>query len=142
MPELSGRRIALLTHDAGAAFALDPTFYVQHYFTFRLEAVSNSFSGVAHFCIPSCAIRTFITSLRAMSSTLAGSATLEDTDSDAFVSIGLDRLGRATVCGRVGGTHESHSMTFEFLTDQTCIDPLIADLERLLEHEESLDDAS
>lgn len=133
MPELAGQRIALRTHDAHATFAFVPRFYVQQYFTFSFEAASSHFSGASHFCTSSSAIRAFVCALRAMASTLAGSATLTDADSDAFVTMVVDKLGHVGVCGRVGGTHESHSMVFEFSTDQTCIEPFASELEHLLQ---------
>jgi hypothetical protein len=133
MPELVGPRIELQTHDSEAAFALDATFYAQDYYTFQVSASSGGFRGRAHFCVAAWDIRKFIESLRSMLSTLSGTATLIDSDSDAFVEMTVDDSGQVMVRGRVGGTHQEHTMTFEFRTDQTCIGPLITELDCLLE---------
>ena len=132
MPELVGPRIELQTHDPGATFALDATFYVQQYYTFQMSAISGSFRGSAHFCVATWDIRKFIASLQSMLSTLSGTATLTDSDSDALVEMTVNEMGHVMVRGRVGGTHEEHTMTFEFRTDQTCIEPFISELDCLL----------
>ncbi len=67
-----------------------------------------------------------------MHSQLRGSSALADNDSDAFIKLTVDGMGRVIVLGRVGGTHADHHMNFEFTTDQTCLRPLARDLDYLL----------
>lgn len=59
-----------------------------------------------------------------------GSFRLSDVggDSDCFIDFKKLSLGALSVSGRLGATFSSHSLTFEFVADQTLLEPLIKSL--------------
>jgi len=51
---------------------------------------------------------------------------LNDCESDSYIKFTiLDNLGKVTVNGKIGGSHEKNSMRFEFIADQTILQNLI-----------------
>ena len=59
-----------------------------------------------------------------------GSFRLSDVggDSDCFIDFKKLSLGALSVSGRLGATFSSHSLSFEFIADQTLLEPLIKSL--------------
>jgi hypothetical protein len=133
MIDMTGERAQLPTQDPAAQLAFDGRYWVEGYLTCQLMVQSGNFRGAASFCMPDPALREFVQTLGQMSATLDGTARLSDSDSDAFVEMTTNRFGHVTVRGRVGGSHEAQSMTFEFRTDQTSLAPFAAEMETLLE---------
>jgi hypothetical protein len=70
-----------------------------------------------------------------MYSSLNGSTSLEDTDSDGFVRFSMEQSGHVIVTGQVGGSYEDHFMKFKFQTDQTCIPNFIQGFKNLLQRQ-------
>jgi hypothetical protein len=70
--------------------------------------------------------------LATMKRTMSGNTTLEDNDSDASVNFQIKAYEQVFVFGQVGGSHEENYLKFSFQTDQTCIEPLLADFHKLL----------
>ena len=109
-------------------------YLVQINFTFDLAVISNRFAGISHFCVRKDEIETFCNELVEIHSSLSGSSTLHDNDSDSFVEFTISGNGHLQVRGRVGGSHECHFIEFEFRTDQTCIPKFVDDFRKLLIH--------
>lgn len=128
--------IELQTNKDTERLSFGTRYLVQVSFTFDLTVLSNGFSGTSHFCIRRDQIEKFCSDLKKMHHTMSGNATLEDNDSDASVNFLMKPQGHVVVYGQVGGSHEENYMKFSFLTDQTCIKPLVIDFKKLLKNEE------
>jgi hypothetical protein len=129
------RTIGLQTNDSSIKLLFATRYLVQINYTFDLTAKSSDFSGTSHFCVRTDEIEAFCNDLMVMHASFSGSAQLSDNDSDGFVRFQLHDSGHLSVSGQVGGSHEDHYMTFEFLTDQTCIPPFVADFKALLNND-------
>jgi hypothetical protein len=66
-----------------------------------------------------------------MSTKLAGQATLFDNDSDDFIEFSVHKYGQVNVKGQIGGSHNTHFIRFDFLCDQTCLEPFAQDIKKL-----------
>ena len=53
-------------------------------------------------------------------------------NSDCFIDFKKLSLGALSVSGRLGATFSSHSLTFEFVADQTLLEPLVTILRRVV----------
>lgn len=111
-------------------------YLVQINFTFDLTVFSNGFRGTSHFCVRRDQIEKMCSDLTSMKQSISGNTILEDNDSDASVNIQMQQDGQVLVFGQVGGSHEGNYLKFSFRTDQTCIEPLLIDFNRLLKNEE------
>ena len=71
-----------------------------------------------------------ISEIENVSESRDGSFRLSDVggDSDCFIDFKKLSLGALSVSGRLGATFSSHSLTFEFIADQTLLEPLIKSL--------------
>jgi len=129
--------IELQTNDASKKLLFATRYSVQINFTFDLTAKSGDFSGTSHFCVQTDEIEAFCNALMKMHVSLSGSARLGDNDSDGFVNLEMQERGHLKVSGQIGDSHEGHYITFEFLTDQTCIPPFVSDFKALLNNQDN-----
>jgi len=131
--------IELRTNTKTERLSFATRYLVQINFTFDLTVLSEGFSGVSHFCVRRNQLEKMCADLTNMNLTSSGKTLLDDNDSDAFVEFEIEPNGRINVRGQVGGTHEDHSVKFNFQTDQTCIAPFVADFKFLLKKTEQRD---
>lgn len=86
---------------------------------------SGEFKGATNFCLSQNNIDTITNILSNMYNMLEGVCEIEDNDSDSVLSLCINnKLGHLVVHGQIGGSHETHNMKFEFLTDQTVLESL------------------
>jgi hypothetical protein len=130
--------IELQTNDDEKKLLLVTRYLVEINFTFDLSVKSGSFSGTSHFCLRIGEIEAFCETLMKMHTSLSGAVRLDDNDSDSFIKIEMEHDGHLKVSGQVGDSHNDHFMKFAFLTDQTCIPQLVADLTILLDNQGNL----
>ncbi|MCR8845343.1 hypothetical protein NQ117_16805 [Paenibacillus sp. SC116] len=100
-------------------------YTVENYLTFNIQVKSGGFAGQSNFCISKEKIGEIIQSLEEAYEKLSGRSQIDDYDSDAHLVIKATRLGKVTVSGQIGGSHQEHSMRFEFTSDQTVLERLI-----------------
>ena len=133
MPDIIEEKIVLNTFDESKLLVLQPTFYVDGYFTFRVRMKSSSFSGISSFCASSNAINEFSSLLNDIYDRLSGEAILSDNDSDGFISFEGKANGSINVEGLIGGSHRDQYAKIAFISDQTCLKSFIEPLQRLVD---------
>lgn len=76
----------------------------------------------------------FVVSIERMSSSLSGSAELREIYQNQAIRLELLNLGRVLISGQIE-RHKEHSQTlsFGFITDQTCLMPFAKDLRKALD---------
>ncbi len=105
----------------------DPSPYGSYGAT--LSVHSGGFSGERTFWFSDHKLGQFIAALVAMDEQLSGRARLVDDDQQQHVELEVDHWGGVRVSGTLLQHAPDQLLRFEFLTDQTCLRPLIEDLE-------------
>ena len=114
----------------GGRLSLDTLYLVQVSFTFHLSVKSGAFQGTASFC----ARKDQIEALHKDLSTAEVISTLDDNDSDAFIRfIPVDHHA-VIVEGKLGGSHDDHSMRFKFSAEGPPVQKFARKLLELLEY--------
>lgn len=109
----------------GKELRIEHLYTVESYFTFNMKVKSGDFSGASNFCISKELILSTIEKLTEMHKELNGSCEITDSDSDAYITFNMDKLGHMIVYGQIGGSHEEHFMKFKYDTDQTVLEKII-----------------
>ncbi|HET6762860.1 MAG TPA: hypothetical protein VFH27_04285 [Longimicrobiaceae bacterium] len=99
-------------------------------FGMRLVVRSDGLAADRPFWIERLHLAELLTALKAMDRTLTGSARLQGNEPDR-VTLEATRTGAIVVAGEIG-IDPQNWLRFSFATDQTCLKPLVSDLERLL----------
>jgi hypothetical protein len=93
----------------------------------RLLVRSGGFAGSMLFCFEADALERFLADLDKMDRTLSGSARLAEEREPGFVDLAMSRAGQVSVSGEV--FEDGQRLLFAFGADQTCLRPLIRDLQ-------------
>lgn len=56
---------------------------------------------------------------------LKGFCEIVDSDSDAYITLSMDKHGHMSVYGQIGGSIDEHFMKFKYSTDQTVLEKVI-----------------
>ncbi|MHB1453779.1 MAG: WapI family immunity protein, partial [Saccharofermentanales bacterium] len=107
-------------------------FTVEGYITFLIQVKSGSFSGESSFCISAEILKNSIFVLEEIYNLLTGSCTINDYDSDDFITFEMQKNGHMIVRGQVGGSHNSQYLIYELQSDQTLLKVAINELNCLL----------
>jgi len=99
----------------------------------RLLVRSAGFAADRPFWVERSVVAQFLEQVRAMDRTLTGRALLQPLHEPDRVELELTRTGAVVVSGELGYAPSDNHLKFSFITDQTCLRPLIAELGRLLE---------
>lgn len=102
--------------------------------TFHIKVKSGDFSGGYNFCISRDEIVGLITILKEIENNLSIAFSINDSDSDSFISFKLKNLGHVDVFGRIGATFDDHSMTFKYTIDQTIFNKLLNTFELAIQN--------
>lgn len=90
---------------------------------------SGEFTGRVKFCFEPAPLAGFVDDLEVMDRTLVGEATLRPLYEETFIKLEVRRTGAVRVSGElVRYAEHTHRLQFGFVTDQTCLAPLIRDL--------------
>lgn len=116
----------------GKKLVIEHLYTVEGYFTFNIKVKSGEFAGASNFCISKENILSVIEALSKMHEQLTGYCEISDSDSDAHITIEMDKLGHMSMTGQIGGSHEEHYMKFKYITDQTVLINLIQMLKAFL----------
>jgi len=100
-------------------------YYVDDYFTFIIKVKSGPFAGESSFCMSKKMVIAIIDKLFKMHKDLEGVCKIEDCDSDAYLTIKMEKLGHLFLDGQIGGSHQDHYMKFKYAADQTILLNLI-----------------
>jgi hypothetical protein len=92
----------------------------------------GQFEGCWEFTFLRDNVSTYIEQLTKMHSNLSGSIRIEDSESDANVSLEMVERGHVAVYGHIGGTHTENYLTFKYETDQTVLPGFINFMKSLL----------
>ena len=103
-------------------------YTVEGYITFSVAVTSGLFAGEANFCVSSELIEKCIYKLQNIYETLAGICTMNDYDSDDFITFEMQKNGHMIIRGQVGGSHSSQYLVYEFQSDQAELKHIISDL--------------
>lgn len=122
----------LLINSEGKELIVEHLYTVEDYFTFNIKIKSGEFAGASNFCIPKDRIISIVETLSDMHKELKGHCEINDSDSDAYIMIEMDKLGHMCIYGQIGGSHEEHFMKFKYTTDQTVLGSLIRLFKALL----------
>ena len=98
---------------------LEYLYTVGGYVTFRVRVRSGAFSGEGSFCLPRQQLRACAGQLAHCLQSLSGACAVQDTDSDDFLRIEMEKYGHASVSGKVGGCFTDQYLVFRLRTDQT-----------------------
>ena len=94
-----------------------------------LVVVAHGFSARLYFCFETHPMDVFMEQLRAMNATLRGKAVLKPLFEDPYIVLEMQNLGHVHVSGELMRYGElTQRLEFEFMTDQTVLQPLIEDL--------------
>jgi len=100
----------------------------------RLVVKSGGFGLDLDFYFEEWSLQQFILGVAKMEETLKGRADLKPMWEPGHMELELDDLGHVTVSGEFVEYSPGHQqMRFEFMTDQTCLTPLLRDLKSLAE---------
>jgi len=127
---MSGSNVPI--NSEGNQLIVDHLYTVHGYSTFNVKVKSGEFTGASNFCIPRERILSITETLSEMHKELKGRCEINDSDSDAYIVMEMDKLGHMYVCGQIGGSHEEHVLKFKYPTDQTVLVDLIRILKTLL----------
>lgn len=111
----------ILINTKDKELTVEHLYTVEGYFTFNIKIRSGEFAGASNFCMPKERIISIVETLSEMHKELKGRCEINDSDSDAFIIIEMDKLGHMCIYGQIGGSHEDHIMKFKFTTDQTVL---------------------
>ncbi|MEG0856832.1 MAG: hypothetical protein RSG52_10200 [Terrisporobacter sp.] len=100
---------------------LEHLYTVEEHASYYLEVKSNGFFGGYLFCIPIDYVKKLVIEINKILDELRGNICLLDYDSDAYVKLGYEDSKLFQVKGQIGGSHQSHMLTFEFEADQTIL---------------------
>ena len=92
---------------------------------FNVKVQSECFAGVARF---ECNIKDFILFINEIKNLYdfkQNKVSLSDICYGSNIQFEMNRIGHITISGTLYGNAMIHSMTFEFLTDQTAIKPFL-----------------
>jgi len=92
-----------------------------------LAVESEPFAGSIPFSFQPHSLKVFLGELRTLNETLRGTATLKPIWERQFVCLRSDGRGHVIVAGEL--EFEDQQLRFAFETDQTCLAPLIRDVE-------------
>lgn len=123
---------AIIVNSESKRLVIEHLYTVGGYFTFNIEVKSGKFTGASNFCISKDSILLVIEALSKMHEQLIGYCEISDSDSDAHITIEMDKLGHMYMTGQIGGSHEEHYMKFKYITDQTVLVNLIQMLKAFL----------
>ena len=110
----------------------EPAYTVDRYITFSVRVVSDGFSGVTNFCLLDNTLQYTIETLMQCCSSLSGTCSIRDCDSDDYINVEMLKLGKMRVCGQVGGSYNNQFLRFEFLSDQTVLKQMINELKKCM----------
>ena len=96
------------------------------------QSYGGQFEGWWEFTFMRDTVSIYIEQLTKMHSDLSGSIRIEDTESDANVSLEMVKHGHVAVYGNIGGTHTKNYLTFKYETDQTVLPGFINFMKSLL----------
>lgn len=116
----------------GEELILEHLYTVEVYSTISIKVKSGEFAGASNFCISRDGVISIVNTLSGMYQKLNGNCDIRDCDSDAFITIEVDKYGHVYLFGQIGGSHEEHFMKFRFDTDQTLLKNLIDFLKVIL----------
>lgn len=111
---------------------LETRYLVQVNYTFDLSVFVSSFKGKAHFCVRKDQLKEVSFSLQNINSGPTKTITLEDNDSNSYLSFQPFKKGLIQVRGQVGGTHEEAYLNFQFEANLEGIQQFVDQVEQLL----------
>ncbi|SHL04368.1 hypothetical protein [Desulforamulus aeronauticus] len=123
---------AVIISSEGKKLVIEYLYTVENYFTFNIKVKSGEFTGASNFCISKESIVSVVETLSKMHEQLSGYCEISDSDSDAHITVEMDKLGHMYMTGQIGGSHEEHYMKFKYITDQTVLINLIQILKAFL----------
>jgi hypothetical protein len=116
--------------DPALAFENVQRFANESGFGCQLAVRSYGFSAKAPFSFERDAFDLFRAGLKSMDHSLKGTARLQPGYEDSYVEFMMGSTGAVFVSGEIGRHAEfSQLLRFEFRTDQTCLRPLVWDLD-------------
>ena len=126
--------IVLRIAEPGHELALVDVYPEDSHPSFRSRIVLRveAFRADYRFWVERYCVVAFLDAVRAMDGTLQGEARLQPLFESDFVHLRLTKRGGVVVTGELGEADSNH-LRFKFETDQTCLRPLVADLQQLLE---------
>lgn len=115
----------VLINSEDKELVIEHLYTVEGYFTFNIRVKSGRFAGASNFCIQKEKLVSIAQTLSVMHKELKGCCNINDSDSDAFISIEMDKFGHIYINGQIGGSHEEHFMKFKYTTDQTVLEQFV-----------------
>jgi hypothetical protein len=103
------------------------------YVSFSVVVVSGGFSGASGFCLPVDSLRDAVSSLSRIDHDLSGSYQIDDCESDDFILLEYLSQGHLRVSGQVGGSFNNQYLRYEFDTEQTAMNAVVASLRSMLD---------
>ena len=127
------KKIELQTHDDNKVLKLTILeMYGNSSCRCRLEVFSNGFGCDKEVYFDK--LIDFIEALESMNQSLNGTAKLQEDYNDHYLKFTLNKVGQLTVEGQILEYSETEqNLEFMFLTDQTCLVPLIEELKTINE---------
>lgn len=122
----------VLINSEGKELIVEHLYTVEDYFTFNIKVKSGEFAGASNFCMPKEKVGSILQTLSEMHKELKGCCEINDSDSDAFITIEMDKFGHMSVYGQIGGSHEEHFMKFKYTTDQTVLEQFVRLIKALM----------
>ena len=110
------------------SIAIEHLYNVEGYATFNIKVQSGNFLGESHFCVSKQNLNSFIDELLVMNGKLVGSGKIDDNDSDAYVKLEMQKLGKLIIWGQLGGSYEDQFLKFKLDSDQTILNYIIKSL--------------
>ncbi len=126
--------IELRTHDSENRLELRGIYPEDDCPVFRARIVvrSDGFGADRPLSVERDQVVEFLEALEGMDRTLGGEARLQPFHELDYISFRMATGGHVVVTGELGYSATNY-LKFEFLTDQTCLGPLVEDLRRLLQ---------
>ena len=126
--------IKLQTHDNKRYLEFRDIVYAKPSYECILIINSNGFAAERRFWFGESYLGDFVKNIKYMDSSFEGEAVLREEFEDDFIKISCDKKGHIYVSGLIVEHSEvSQQLEFAFIADQTCLKPLILDIEKLKE---------
>jgi hypothetical protein len=132
MSQGNANRVELQTHDRNAQLVLDEIGRFADGSGYRCKLIvrSSGFACERPFYFQEWNLKEFLSHLDRMNTRLSGDAVLKQEHEPDFVKLQVDGMGHVFVSGEVH-LAPTHQLKFEFRSDQTCLGPLMRDLEAI-----------
>jgi len=111
----------LVFQNNACSVSIHSLYLVGGYITYEVSISTCGFTGTSNFCIKASKVNEYIYIIDAMSETLSGEISIDDSESDAYLKFFFENKTSLFVVGQIGGSYEDNVLKFKLMADQTAL---------------------